>query len=465
VFVYGADTEAGRPYIVMELMPGATLKDLVDRRGPLPVAEAVTRILDAIDGLAEAHRLGVIHRDVKPSNCFVTADDRIKVGDFGLSKSLGGSNPTKQLTGSGRFVGTVLFAPPEQIRGEEVGYDSDVYAVCATLYFLLTGQAPHQHESVTAALAKAISEPPSAVRAKRPDCPKDLDKIVLRGLDRDRDRRWRSLTDLRDALGALLPAKQLPARPRSLVVAYLIDLIFLKVAAFAVEFARERLVGTRPSVSGYVDIVSWVNLALTVVYFTAGEGLFGTTVGKWLVRLRVARVGEPGPPGLGRALVRTVVFNLLWSAVFVFPFGVYRFLAEFGPTGKFFGVITGLGLGLAGLITLLNQWRAKWRYRGVHDFASGCRVVTRPGPAERASLVSRFASPIETFKVAPHPLPEAVGGFTVRGLVSELPGGGMVWAAEDRGLNRRVLLVLRPAAAVVDLADSAVVVRPTAVQS
>src|SRR4029079_3328228 len=105
---------------------------------------------------------------------------------------------------------------------------------------------------------------------------------------------------------------------------YLIDLTLLQFAAFAVEFARERLLGTRHSVSGYVNIVSWVNLALTLVYFTVGEGWFGATVGKWLVRLRVVRLGEPGPPGLARALVRTVVFNLLWYAVFVFPFGVYR---------------------------------------------------------------------------------------------------------------------------------------------
>ncbi|MEO2088142.1 MAG: serine/threonine-protein kinase, partial [Gemmataceae bacterium] len=154
VFVIRADADNGRPFIVMELMPGKTLKDVVDDRGPMKVAEAVTRILDVIDGLIEAYRLGVIHRDVKPSNCFLTDDDRVKVGDFGLSKSLAGSTPDKQLTHSGTFLGTVLFAPPEQIRHEPVGYDSDVYAVSATLYYLLAGRAPHQHDSLTAVLAK-----------------------------------------------------------------------------------------------------------------------------------------------------------------------------------------------------------------------------------------------------------------------------------------------------------------------
>ena len=92
VFVLAADEEAGRPYIVMELMPGRTLKDLVDERGPMAPHEAVARILDVIDGLAEAHRVGLIHRDVKPSNCFLDPEGRVKVGDFGLSKSLLGSD-------------------------------------------------------------------------------------------------------------------------------------------------------------------------------------------------------------------------------------------------------------------------------------------------------------------------------------------------------------------------------------
>ncbi|HUR55549.1 MAG TPA: serine/threonine-protein kinase, partial [Gemmataceae bacterium] len=226
VFVLAADTDAGRPYIVMELMPGRTLKDLVDQRGPLPPNEAVQHILDAIAGLAEAHRLGVLHRDVKPSNCFLTTDGRVKVGDFGLSKSLVGSRD-HQLTQSGAFLGTVLFASPEQIRGEALDYSSDVYSVCATLYYLLCGEAPYQHESVTAALAKAISEPPPPIRSKRPEVSRALERVIMTGLERDRARRFETLDDLLDALTALLPEKQSPARPRLLAGAYLLDLLVL----------------------------------------------------------------------------------------------------------------------------------------------------------------------------------------------------------------------------------------------
>src|SRR5438067_3057910 len=101
----------------MELMPGNTLNDLVRQRGPLPPEEAVTRILDVIDGLREAHRLGLVHRDVKPSNCFLGPDGAVKVGDFGLARSLASD---ARLTRTGTFLGTPLFAAPEQIKTEAV---------------------------------------------------------------------------------------------------------------------------------------------------------------------------------------------------------------------------------------------------------------------------------------------------------------------------------------------------------
>ncbi|HQR44299.1 MAG TPA: serine/threonine-protein kinase, partial [Gemmatales bacterium] len=172
VFVYHADEDQGRPYIVMELMPGATLKDIVSQQGPLQIGQAINKILDVIDGLQAAHQLGVIHRDVKPSNCFVLTNGHVKVGDFGLSKVLPtdtestGRTPELEattaekeegITRTGVFVGTPLFASPEQIKGEMVDFRTDVYSVSATLYFLLTGQAPFEGGDNTATIARIVS--------------------------------------------------------------------------------------------------------------------------------------------------------------------------------------------------------------------------------------------------------------------------------------------------------------------
>src|SRR5262245_35382225 len=264
VFVLAADTENGRPYIVMELMPGRTLKDVVDKDGPLTPREAITRILDVIDGLLEAHRVGMIHRDVKPSNCFVTADDRVKVGDFGLSKSLAVGRD-QNLTQTGAFLGTVLYASPEQIRGEPLDYGSDVYSVAATLYFLLCGEAPFQHESATAALAKAMSDPVPRLKRKRPEVPVQLDRIVMKGLERDRSRRWQTLEDLREALVNLLPERQRPARPRTLIGAYILDRVALSFIIAPAELIRVWATGP---LEGRIDVleVRWLAIVILLAY-------------------------------------------------------------------------------------------------------------------------------------------------------------------------------------------------------
>ncbi|VTU01123.1 serine threonine protein kinase : Serine/threonine protein kinase OS=Isosphaera pallida (strain ATCC 43644 / DSM 9630 / IS1B) GN=Isop_1601 PE=4 SV=1: Pkinase: RDD [Gemmataceae bacterium] len=440
VFVKAADTDAGRPYIVMELMPGDTLKDAVDKRGPLPGEQAIRYMLDVIDGLAEAHRVGMIHRDMKPSNCFLTADGRVKVGDFGLSKSLIGSRD-QHLTSSGAFLGTVLFASPEQIRGEPLDYGSDVYSVCATLYYLLCGEAPYQHESITAALAKAISEDAPPVRKKRPDVSRGLDALVMKGLDRDRDRRWQSLDDLREALVALLPSHQHPARPRVLIGAYLLDMIAVSIVTFPIEFVRT--LGT--FAEGHLNPVEVRPVAITIawLYFGLSEGLFGATLGKMLLGLRVSRVGRTEPPGLLRGLLRAGVFRAMALGALSAAVLHDDFVRWFGATGG--GVATGAIVVLAAL-GLLVQAQRRWGFRGVHDFASGCHVTQRPLPRRKLRLPVKHPTPLTAVLPPPaEPLPAFVGVYAVRGRLSVDPGGEQVWAGEDRALARSVLLWLRPA--------------------
>jgi hypothetical protein len=455
VFVLRADADNGRPFIVMELMPGKTLKDLVDDRGPLPVRDAIAHMLDVIDGLIEAHRLGVIHRDVKPSNCFLTDDGRVKVGDFGLSKSLAGSTPDKQLTHSGTFLGTVLFAPPEQIRHEPVGYDSDVYAVSATLYFLLAGQAPHQHESLTAVLAKAISEPAPPLRPKRPDVSAELERIILRGLERDRTRRFASLEELRDALLDQLPALQQPAAPRVMAVAYLIDCLALFLVAIPFDLWYQWAADAAPRVGVQVGEVSLINTAITVAYFALAEGLFGTTLGKRLLRLKVVRLGETGPPGLGRAAVRTLAYNAVWVLMLGLP-ALAPVLggAAVGALGVL-GFVAGLGL------LLLQVRRTEHGYRGVHDFAAGTRTVRRATPGRRTRLVSKYPNPLDRVMRSVVPLPETVGGFVVTGKVCEIDDGGEVWTAEDKSLGRRIVVRVEPPGVGDDSQFDEPVVRPS----
>ncbi|CAN5316049.1 protein kinase [soil metagenome] len=436
VFVYRADADAGRPFIVMELMPGLTLKDLIDRSGRLSPGDAVRRILDVVDGLIEAHRLGLIHRDVKPSNCFITADDRVKVGDFGLSKSLTDTEQDGQLTSTGAFLGTVLYAPPEQIRGEEVRYDSDVYSVCATLYFLLTARAPYQHESVTAALARAISEPPPRVRDLRPDVPNVLDQLIRKGLERDRSRRFATLEELRDALLQLQPEEQLPARTRMLMAAYLIDvLLTFFLVQIPVEFV-EWLFGVRRSMNiGFESALDPVSTIGFVLYFALLEGFWGATVGKWLLGLRVVPFGSVGPPGFGVATLRTTVFHFGWMLIYLADVCINEI-----PS---YGILFGLPLLFGGIAFLAYRKRKLSTNRGLHDLATNTHVVQMPRSPHRVRLASRFANRLDQLRPIPNP-PRLQGGTILRGELVAYASKTKLWIAEDRSLGRRILVRITP---------------------
>src|SRR5262245_13235123 len=135
VFVYGAHQFEGSPAIAMELVRGKTLEQVIKRGETVPVRQAVRWTIELLEGLDAAHHAGVLHRDVKPSNCFVTEDGHVKIGDFGLSRSL---DTDVHLTQSGAFLGSPLYAAPEQIKGRKVDERSDMYTAAATLYALLT---------------------------------------------------------------------------------------------------------------------------------------------------------------------------------------------------------------------------------------------------------------------------------------------------------------------------------------
>src|SRR4051812_27250833 len=168
VYVFGTTEVQGFPVIAMELAPSGTLKDLVVPGSPMTTMQAVDAILQVIAGLEAAAAIGILHRDVKPSNCFVGAAGRVLVGDFGLSiatlSRAGSSGDTP-----GTILGTPGFASPEQLRGESLDVRSDIYSVGATIYYLLTGKAPFDHPNLMTMITRVQTEPPPAIAQARPD--------------------------------------------------------------------------------------------------------------------------------------------------------------------------------------------------------------------------------------------------------------------------------------------------------
>jgi hypothetical protein len=436
VFVLTADAEAGRPYIAMELMSGTTLKDLVERDGPLPPADAVAKVLDVIEGLDEAHQAGVIHRDVKPANCYVEADGRVKVGDFGLSRSL---TANLQLTRAGGFVGTPLFASPEQLRGEPLDARTDVYSVAATLYYLLTGRAPFEGSDGAALVARVVSEAAPSPRGLRPDLSPFLEAVVLRGLERQRERRFQGLDEFRAALLPFLPGRLSFAGVGLRLGAYFLDSLPFGLAGEAIGlWAMAR--GVPPGPGLILAVTTPV-----LLYFWLSDGVRCGTPGKRLVGLRV--VAPPGQvrPGLLRALIRTGVFfglNGLLLSLCLF--------AVLGPSHYFSRSLLQAAGSLVGLAVCFSTMRARNGYRGLHELLSGTRVVQMPpAPRRRAGQVGNLPAPPGRLPTCPTglavPVPDHLGGFRVRGVL-RWQGDDRLLLGEDPALERLVWLRLRPRA-------------------
>jgi len=209
IFDFGT-TEDGLWYYAMELLEGETLAELVRREGPLPPARAIRLALQAARALSEAHSLGIVHRDVKPNNLFVTVvggeSDFVKVLDFGIARFFQHrSKADSTLTKSGVVLGTPAYMSPEAALSEEVDARADVYASGAVLYFMLTGHPPFEAASdgalgVLLSHINRVPERPS-LRFGAP-IPEELEQVVMRCLEKEPRARYPNAAALAQALGA-----------------------------------------------------------------------------------------------------------------------------------------------------------------------------------------------------------------------------------------------------------------------
>jgi serine/threonine-protein kinase len=206
VFDYG-HTDDGTFYYVMEYLPGMNLDDLVERYGPLPPARAVYLLRQVCLALREAHGIGLVHRDVKPSNIFASergmTHDVAKLLDFGLVKSFGTEGEALKLTREGSFAGSPAFMSPEQAIGrEELDARSDIYNVGAVAYFLVTGNLPFDRSSALAMRHAHAYEALAPTQEFQEGMPADLQAVILRCLEKDPSRRYQDAGSLEKALAA-----------------------------------------------------------------------------------------------------------------------------------------------------------------------------------------------------------------------------------------------------------------------
>ena len=192
-------TEDGAPFIVMELLEGQSLAERI--REELPSPEEALRIADEVlDVLAAAHERGIIHRDIKPDNLFVTSSGAVKVLDFGIAQARSGAADLKTKTGT--TLGTVAYMPPEQLKGEPIDARADVYGVGATMFRMLVGEAPHRAGSDVELMMKVLSEPAPRLASVVGSVRADVARIVDRALAYDRDARFPDALAMQTAVRA-----------------------------------------------------------------------------------------------------------------------------------------------------------------------------------------------------------------------------------------------------------------------
>ncbi|MGD9346843.1 MAG: protein kinase, partial [Candidatus Aminicenantes bacterium] len=200
-------------FITMEYVPGEDLKSFIRRVGQLPVGKALSITIQISEGLAEAHRLGVVHRDLKPSNIMIDKEGNPRILDFGIARSL----KAKGITGTGIIVGTPDYMSPEQFEGKAIDRRSDIYSLGIILYEMVTGRIPFEADTPFAVGMKHKSENPKPPKDLNAQIPDDLNGIILKCLAKDKEERFQSAEDLLTGLINLekgIPTTALPTSKR-----------------------------------------------------------------------------------------------------------------------------------------------------------------------------------------------------------------------------------------------------------
>jgi len=414
IYVFGSEEIDDVPVIAMELAPQGTLKQAIGQFGPRTPIRAVQEILQVVAGLEAAADAGILHRDVKPSNCFIDADGGIKVGDFGLSVSLNAGDA--DIVWKPTFQGTPEFAAPEQLRGEPLDVRADIYSVGATLFYLLTGSSPFRERNVAKLIELKTAARIPSPRDLLPDITEGLAKLVQRCLSPDPNRRPQTHADLRRLLRPFVVEAGQPATLVRRVVAALVDswawtLVTFPLAAMGRTTQDGRGLRARLLVE-----------TLMMIFIVLCERFFGATPGKFVCGLRV--VGEDGRwPTFVRALER-------WGL----SLGLVAVGLIFEITGVTDSQVQPQWWGLA----LLAYWvisivvaQSRADHAMLHDIWTRTRVIrwhpktvdTVDEHADREPTQSLVTTPIHVDRVGP---------FQVLGRIRTIAGGDVLLGRDPR---------------------------------
>ena len=191
--------EKGTHFITMEYIPGENLKSMIRMSGLLGVGTAIRIAKQVCEGLIEAHRMDVVHRDLKPGNIMIDRQGDARILDFGIARSIG----TKGITGAGVMIGTPEYMSPEQVEGKEADHRSDIYSLGIILCEMVTGRVPFEADTPFAIGVMQKGETPQNPRDLNPNIPETLSEVILKCLEKQKENRYQSVEDVLSELGKI----------------------------------------------------------------------------------------------------------------------------------------------------------------------------------------------------------------------------------------------------------------------
>jgi len=197
--MYDFNEEEGTPYITMEYVPGEDLKNMIRMTGQMSVGRAVSFAKQICEGLAEAHRLGVVHRDLKSRNIMIDREGNARIMDFGIARSL----KAEGITDDGIMVGTPEYMSPEQVKGEEADHRSDIYSFGIILFEMVTGKIPFEGDTSFSIAFKHKTEIPPSPREFNTQIPEEFSTVILKCMEKEREKRYQGVEELASELSSI----------------------------------------------------------------------------------------------------------------------------------------------------------------------------------------------------------------------------------------------------------------------
>jgi len=312
--MYDLNKEEGAHYITMEYVDGKDLKGMIRMMGQLSSGKTIFIAKQVCEGLTEAHKLGVVHRDLKPQNVMVDEDGNARIMDFGIARSL----KTKGITATGVMIGTPEYMSPEQVEGKDVDQRSDIYSLGVILYEMVTGRVPFEGDTPFTIGVKHKSEEPKDPKELNSQLPEDLNLVILRCLEKDREKRYQSAGEVRAELTRIekgiptteieIPKKK-PLTSREITVTFGLKKLFIPALVVAALIIAAVVIWQLLPKKEAIPVIPSGKPSLAVMYFENNTG--EESLDHWRKALSELLIADLSQSKYLRVLSGERIFNIL----------------------------------------------------------------------------------------------------------------------------------------------------------